>query len=247
MSDGLAETGGPSESIGALLQALQDRRHDVRAKAKEELDRLGDPETVEPLIALLQAPSWEVRSDVANVLGFLGDRRAVEPLLQVLRGLPAGRAYAASRWGNRKGADPGWIMGTADEVLLHQKGVCHVVAMALIALDDARAVEPLIEMLADPSRDVRGNAAWVLERLGDPRAIEPLWTLVEGDEAFARSQAISALGRLGDARVAERLLAMLDRSYDPIVANALGDLRERRAVEPLVAHLTATGERLRGG
>ena len=142
--------------------------------------------------------------------------------------------------------DAFWGDGGDGQGQNHEQEVCHAVAEALIAIGDTRAVEPLIEMLADPSPAVRQNAASALEGLGDPRAIEPLRSLLVGDDPTTRYQAISALVRLGDTR-AERLLAMLDTEYDPRIANALAYLRERRAVEPLIAHLTAAVERLRGG
>src|SRR5215469_8395380 len=47
-------------------------------------------------------------------------------------------------------------------------------AQALGQLGGARAVEPLLEALGDPSAFVREAAAQALTRLNDTRAVEPL-------------------------------------------------------------------------
>jgi HEAT repeat protein len=117
--------------------------------------------------------------------------------------------------------------------------VCQVIALALIRLRDQRAVAPLVEMLSDRLPEVRRCAVAVLEDLGDQRAVEPLMALTEDSDPLVRDSSIRALGKLGDRRPAAWLLERLDREYDRTVAHALGDLREPRAVAPLLTYLAA--------
>ena len=127
-------------------------------------------------------------------------------------------------------------------------------------LGDARAIEPLINILADYDEDNRAAAAkalralgepqwskWVkgddddFERLGkskDPRAVEPLIkALNDGEWPVSTAK---ALGKSGDTRAVKPLIGALSDD-DPDVrraaAYALGSLGDSRAVEPLIGAL----------
>ena len=78
-------------------------------------------------------------------------------------------------------------------------------ASALGMLRDARAVEPLITVLADPER-MSVAAAYALGRLGDARALDPLIAALRDGSEDVREAAADALGNLGDPE-AERAIA----------------------------------------
>ncbi len=137
---------------------------------------------------------------------------------------------------------------------------------ALGKIGDARAVEPLIVVLNDEDRNVRWGVAEALGQIGDPRAVDSLMaTLNDSSVSRAAARALvkigapavepliavftggtwevhwfaaEALGQIGDARAVEPLIAGLTGQYvGEAVATSLGQIRDPRAVEPLVAAL----------
>jgi len=77
----------------------------------------------------------------------------------------------------------------------------------------------------------------VLVRTGAP-AVEPLIAALNHGDYVVRSAAAEALGNIGDPRAAEPLIAALGNERLSYAAvSALGKLRDRRAVEPLLRAL----------
>ena len=89
-------------------------------------------------------------------------------------------------------------------------------------LGDKRAVEPLIDALADSSSEVRKNAARALGELGDKRAVEPLIDALADSESHVREDAAEALGELGDKRAIKPLEILLQEE-PPTVEEHLYD------------------------
>ena len=75
--------------------------------------------------------------------------------------------------------------------------------------EDARAVEPLLDVLQDQEEDrtVRESVAIALGQLGDKRAVEPLIAVLKDTGDSVRSSAAFALGQLGEAQAMEPLIA----------------------------------------
>ena len=148
-------------------------------------------------------------------------------------------------WGRLLRLKIQFVFGGIDKRLL--------VVTALRELGDARAYKSLVEALADDSYLVQEAAAEALGELGDARAVAPLINRLADDltvRVFGISQeaATAALERIDpawrDSEVAcAAVPALLERlnDEDPIVrevaAAALGELRDPRAVEPLIARL----------
>jgi len=61
--------------------------------------------------------------------------------------------------------------------------VRQAVANALGKVGDARAVEPLLAQLSDPTASVRQAVINALVRIGDPRAVEPLLARLNDPDA----------------------------------------------------------------
>lgn len=216
-------------AIDPLINALSDL--DMEHHASESLVELGTP-AVEPLIRALKHNVPAVAYGAAKTLGKLGNRRAVESLIVALKDNDK-----TLRW-------------------------CAV--MALGRIGDTRAVEPLLAALQDKEGLIRSEAADALGKIGDARAAEPLVTMMydshssPGEEVSAKNalakigvSAIHALmmrpGTLSfglltqiGSPVVESLLALLQHE-DPWVrknaAEALGKMRDARAVEPLIVAL----------
>ena len=205
-----------------LLTALADRDPGVREDAVVDLAELGDERAVEPLIAALADEDSAVRNQAAKALAKFGDLRAVEPLVAALQ----------------------------DEDSYVNLGA----AESLGQLGDERAVEPLIACLKSEDVVLRYVAAEALARIGDDRALEPLTAALEDEEEDVRSRAATALGKLGDtsalrdeedealkivkqAAVPSHLQRGPQPSQSQIsdAVGRLGELRSRRAIEPLIA------------
>ena len=120
-----------------------------------------------------------------------------------------------------------------------------------------QAVEPLLEILKSKSDFVRKQSAIALGELRDERAVKPLIQMLEDEQDYVRCGVSTALGNLGDERAVEPLIQLLEdednseqssattpiRIAKPpdyknevrrIVATALGNLGDERAVEPLI-------------
>jgi HEAT repeat protein len=112
-------------------------------------------------------------------------------------------------------------------------------AKSLGELRTAKAVDPLLRLLAASDPHVRASAATALGKIGSTDALPRLRELALNDEEpFVRSWAIGALGELRDPADVELVLPMLlDRSLRvrASAALALGRLGDPRAVEPLKA------------
>jgi HEAT repeat protein len=105
-------------------------------------------------------------------------------------------------------------------------------AWALGALDDQRAVTPLIASLRDDDQLVREQASWALGALDDARAVKPLIGTLRDASSAVRRQAAWALGALDDAAAVDALVAALkdaDARVREQAAWALGAIGDGRA------------------
>lgn len=72
-------------AVPALLEALNDSDHNVRANAARALGVSKDARAVEPLIKLLGDKNEQVQVSSIRALATIGDKRAVEPLIELLK------------------------------------------------------------------------------------------------------------------------------------------------------------------
>lgn len=146
----------------------------------------------------------------------------------------------------------------------------------LAKLGDARAVEPLLEMLRDPQRRNK-DTVHALEKFHDPRSVEPLIDfLCSSSDQLDVMSCIQLLGELGDRRAVRPIMRMLrngggfvikaSSNVDPLAnahlfgglddaiigsvsisaANALSKLGDPTAIDALRAALDGTPRTDRG-
>jgi HEAT repeat protein len=182
----------------------------------------GDPRAVGPLMRAYHGHylgdagvSYAVQIRVVELLAEVSSPEAVEPLIEILKDARSGKdSYG-------RGAD-------------EARSLCASAAQALGALNDARAVQPLIDVLGWDWR-VDAAVARALGRLGAVEAIEPLTKAAYYPNDKARAAAGWALAVLRDARGTERLLSDLnDDRYALQAAASLVDLRDVRGEEALL-------------
>jgi HEAT repeat protein len=85
---------------------------------------------------------------------------------------------------------------------------------------------------------------------GDDRATKPLMELLQSEESEVRESACRSLGRLCTPRAIGQMAAQLQETKCPLSAKvllirALGQTRDKEAVEPLLAHLGSKEKELR--
>lgn len=231
--EALGELRAPA-ALEPLLRALEDPQGDIRILAAQALRAIRDVRTVDPFMRALRDPSAAVQEEAARALEHLNDLRAVPPLLEALQvnvlHENADRAIAQAIL---------TLAHTQAEPLIallrNKKRVAwKEAALALGALHDQRAVDPLVEVALDHEAAwaTRRTALTVLKTLG--------WHPTEErhrlfQELAARQwETVEAFG----ASASESLLATLRVEEEPDAqqhaAALLAKLRVARAVGPLV-------------
>ena len=99
-----------------------------------------------------------------------------------------------------------------------------------------------LDQLGNMDKYIRRDAARALGEIRDPLAIEPLTTAIEDPSRFVREEAIIALSCIGESSVVEPLIKRLKVSdirteEQKLIIEALGKVRDTRAVEPLITFL----------
>jgi len=210
--DSLMTIGGPA--VKALTEALKDPG--IKEEAVELLGKIGEGkapvkvkgDVIEPVCSALKDKSVGVREKAALALGKIQDPRAVEPLSIALK---------------------------------DSEYVVTVLAAKALGEIGKPAVEVLIAALTDPSPDVRMNAAKALGEIKDERAIDPLIAAMNDSDLSVRRYASTAFGKIGKSTPLPGNLTEDLKSQDPAkraeVIRALGDMKDKRAVEPLISAL----------
>ncbi|MGB9607148.1 MAG: HEAT repeat domain-containing protein [bacterium] len=213
-------------AIPYFLQLCRSSDPEVRKVGAEGLGEIGLPSCLEPLLALLKDEYPVVRKASALALGKVGSSKATEPLIKSLKD-----DYAIVR---------------------------EAAAIALGDIGDKRAVEYIAPLLNDRNPKVREAAVIALGKLQDPRSV-PLVLQILRESIYRwdeegrnlRREAYNALVRLGPLAV-EQLLSTLqdgESSLSTLAISALGEIRDPRAVDPLLSLLEEilTYGRSRGG
>jgi len=102
--------------------------------------------------------------------------------------------------------------------------------------NNPRAIQPLIESLADFDKSVREQATLALSRIGKA-AIEPLAEAMKEPKWETRYRAAEALGKIADEKAIQPLIQGLKDNRDHVrymAAKGLKGLGDSRTIEPLV-------------
>ncbi|MCX6682045.1 MAG: HEAT repeat domain-containing protein [Methanoregula sp.] len=99
-----------------------------------------------------------------------------------------------------------------------------------------RAIQPLIEALADFDKAVREQATLALSSIGKA-AIEPLATAMKEKKWETRYRAAEALGKIADEKAVKPLIQALKDNRDHVrymAAKGLRELGDSDALEPMI-------------
>ena len=205
-----------TDAVEPLTAALGDPNTWVREAAIKALGEIADQRAVEPLAGLLsdQSEDLRVREAAAEALGVIGDPVAVEPLLAVLA------------WASTDRDSEGFLRH--EDEALHAavaSAIGKIGAPALGTFMDAfrgwdrgqrlRAVGALDELGWQPDRTEVGACYWAVKRqwgkcveVGSP-AVETLIRYLGSSYVNDYEAAVTALGEIGDRRAVEPLIAAL--------------------------------------
>ena len=225
---GLMSIGGRI-SIRLLLSSLDDP--EIRWLAVRILDKIGSRD-VDSLIVAAQGRAHEL----VRRAGAHPPRREHPP---AARGAPQGagpgdRARASrGSWGRCKDRR---AVAPLLEAVQTAGETGKTSAAALIRIADPASVEPLIELLAHQSEEVRLYAAYALGGIGDRRAVPALSGTLADTSSSVRGIAAHALGQIGSREATAALVAALDDASAHVratAAYALARIGDRAAIAKL--------------
>jgi HEAT repeat protein len=216
----------------------------IASSVCSSLATIGAP-SVLPLVDLLTNKSWAVRVRAAQTLESLKDDRALDALLVGLEDPYMAMRKSCARnldylaWKPKKDR-----VGALYCIAQNQWDTCVEIG--------APALTPLIELLSFNKEDTRRNATLALIRIGSPAVIPLIEKLhdtnrnglffEEGPEQsypnfYSFSFVTQALAKIGDPQAVEPLIDLLLKCNSwreaAIIASALGDLHDSRAIGPL--------------
>jgi HEAT repeat protein len=202
--------GNKKNHVKELIEKIKNTDWRIRAKAQEELVKIGNAAVTE-LIKAVSGSSLppHARSKAISVLGKIGDARALNSLVGALSDENSYvRRCAAESLGAIK--DLGALNPLVKALYDENVSVRERAAIALGKLNDERAVASLIEKLLDKHERVRVSAIRSLVAIKDNKAVQPLM---------------------------KQLARNYSQLYKNNVAWALGELNEREALPILESYL----------
>lgn len=253
-TEALAKMG--EQAIGPLCSALGHSNSHVRYYAAEALRITLDPRGVTPLIGVLADPDEDVRSAAAETLVEIG-APAVDSLINALKD-PVVEVYQAAAKALVKIGPPsvGPLIAALKASALDygwQKRHGYEpnkIAEMLGEIGDARAIEPLIEVLkifknleqpddsrpfdlrletmgqyqyrSDPQYDAR-DAVEAIIRIDKSNAVQHLCSVIGTSSYWGRVAAAEALGELGDVNAVRPLCVAIKHSSNAQLREAAAD------------------------
>jgi HEAT repeat protein len=237
-----------AQTLGDLLEALEDVDDATREEASKALAELADSTTLDALVGACGDEYWAVRAHAGRGVARIGGAKAVEALIVLFNDS---------------------IMDVRNDIVAAMTSMGAVVVDRLIAalkderwrvrehaaktcgeIKDRRAVEALMLVCRDRDGAVKSAAAEALGKICDPRAIPVLSKLFRDPSKTVRETAGTALISIGQPSVDPLIECLKDKDY--VVrchaARALGGMttdyqigrtwvRDAKVVDVLIAAL----------
>ena len=254
---------GDNRVVKPLVTALNDANWKVREKAAEALGRIGDNRAIESLVAALKDDDSDVRKKAAEALDKLGwkaknedeerlyfiakkdwDRCVMigEPIAKLLIGVlndknPYVQRSAAESLARIGGRDSMKLLIV--ELRNHRSDIRKKTVETLGEIGGSQAVMPLITVLGDNDPEVRKAAQEALVKIESIHTIGPLMAALKHENSDVRAAAAEVLGKMSSPALEPLIAALWDENWEvrEEAAKALGKLKDRCAVNPLIAVL----------
>jgi HEAT repeat protein len=212
----------------------------IRLQAAQALEAENAP--AELLVGALGDQSWRVRQSAVSGLARHGGPQALVALLRALREQHRDPSVLNSALQALALSDGDVVAPLVECLGAPEADLRIYAALALGERHDSLAISALLGALDDPDANVRYHAIEALGKLRAAEAVDTLLAIANSGDFFLAFPAIDALIRIGDTRAASRLAPLLE---DPLLraltAEALGQLGDEAAVEPLVTLLNKPG------
>ncbi len=250
-----------AESVPIVINALRDSDPSIRNAAATYLTptQTADPQVAQALIALVQDPDSSVSWSAIQSLATSRDPKAIDAMLSFAQGKnPKVDPHQAIRLLG-KIQDPRAYALLVQALQGTDQQTAMIAAEQLGDLHDARAVPALTAAAKSKFPAVASDALISLGKIGPP-SVDALIGLL--NQPGLQNGAIGALANTHDPRAVPPLIALLQTPYkgtpqpysaaisqapdDPgpvrpltysAVLNALGELRDPRAVAPLIEYM----------
>ncbi len=224
-------------AVGPLVAVLHDEDRAVREAAVAALRKIGQP-AAPALTVALQDPNSNVQEAAVSILKDVATPEAVEPLIGCLTNKNwIMRMHAAKALGNL--GDERAVRHLIPLLMDSVKAVRVDATDALVRIGRP-AVATLLAALRHEEWILRLHACEALGKIGAEEAVEPLCEVMLHDRDMAvRQDAAKALGSVGHPAAFEALAkAVVDLSVRPYAVDALGKLKDLRAVPILIDVVT---------
>jgi len=238
-------------AVPALIDALRHKSSLVRVAATAALVGSAEPSVLEPLVAAMKDESPYVRGGVARALAELESPVTVAALAEALKDqAPSVRLCAVESLISLAEAGRADAIGSLISAVANTDVKVRLAAIFRLGLLRADgASEAMIDRLVNDSDSrVRAEAAIAIGLIGGRRGAEALLGAVHDDDPRVRGAVLNSLGLCVTTGVMERndfvaLVAAFLRDKAPNVrykaAEVLASYGDRRALGPLLRHLTA--------
>ncbi|MGH9743045.1 MAG: HEAT repeat domain-containing protein, partial [Candidatus Acidiferrum sp.] len=247
---GMKTEDAAGDSTERLIALLKDSDENVVARGAWALGRIGDPKAIPPLAALTEHKTIEIRRNAMEALGRMSNPKGTCALVARLKDPDEGIRYLAAfglfekfKSGERC---PGDVEGLI--AALGDPKEREWIQMTLGRLRDPRAVQPLIQDLAERGeRNMYCHDCVALEEIGDKSAVEPLLPLLHNKNAVIAQGVVATLAKLNDPRAVPSLVALMKEPSMRILAiNALVEMKQCQIMPEIRAGLTDEDSKLRG-
>jgi HEAT repeat protein len=227
-------------AIPPLIRVLHDEDRAVREAAAMALRKIGQA-ALPALVQALKDPNGNVQEAAISVLKDFPDPSTVEPLIECLASKNwILRMHAVKALGQSSGER---VVQALIPLLMDPVKAVRVDTTEALARLGAAALTSLLDALDGDEWILRLHACEALGKMGAEEAVPPLCELMLSDrDAAVRQDAAKALGGIGNARALEPLSAALqDLEVRPFAVEALGKIKDVRAVPTLIDIVTGKG------
>ncbi|MCL5035905.1 MAG: HEAT repeat domain-containing protein [Chloroflexi bacterium] len=187
-----------------------------------------------------------VREEAADILGRLGDTTVIPALIKALKSKDSAYYAAIALQGlpEKEAFEP--LM----KLIKHNRAtpVRIQAALALGELKDERALDALVDMLADPDEIINHYASLAIGKIGGEKALNMILDVMGGSRPGNLVYAVSALEGIADKKSVPALIEALFSRNEEVreaAARALQFVPDKRAAQALTFLLKDPNSRIR--
>jgi HEAT repeat protein len=261
-ADALGNVGNDDQVAPALARSLCEDIRSVRIHAAQAIIAAKATKALPLLMEQRHHRDPMVREKIMDIFGYLGGSEQLDAIMEATSDSEPQVQIAAVN-ALRRLRERGAVVRLIERLDDPNPHVRAATARALGDLGDKTAAVKIVRLLGDENGYVRGAAAEALGKLGDRSSIGPLIEVLTGGRAPStegrqdfiigagkefvanleltevqqKTRAIEALGALRATEAVDPIIGSGLRASDPTIraasAYALGQIGDRRAVEPL--------------